>query len=99
MTTTTPAPASGTLPAPASAPAPARTASGAPRPRAAAGHAARSTCHRCPPGGGTVVARFPGQGPSRRSRERADEEALRTGSSHHDHYDPELDAFLVIRHD
>jgi hypothetical protein len=64
------------------------------------GHAPEltSTCRLCPPDGGTVIARFPGEGPAWRAAQRAAEETDRTGAPHHDHYDPELDAFLVIRH-
>ncbi|WP_152617674.1 hypothetical protein [Phaeacidiphilus oryzae] len=60
---------------------------------------AATTCHRCPPGGGTVVASYPGEGPAWRSGDRAAHEAERTGVEHHDHYDPGVDAFLVVRHD
>jgi hypothetical protein len=57
-----------------------------------------TTCRLCPPDGGTVVARFPGEAPAWRAGRRAAEETERTGLPHHDHYDPQLDAFLVIRH-
>lgn len=57
-----------------------------------------ATCRLCPPDGGTVVARFSGDGPARRAGERASAEARATGIAHHDHYDPALDAFVVICH-
>jgi hypothetical protein len=59
---------------------------------------ATATCHLCPPGGGTVVATYPGDGPAHRAGRRAWEEARSTGIPHHDHYDPLLDAFVVVRH-
>ena len=59
---------------------------------------AAATCHLCPPGGGLVVATYSGDGPARRAGDRAVQEAKDTGVQHHDHYDPELDAFVVIRH-
>jgi hypothetical protein len=58
-----------------------------------------STCRLCPPGGGTVVARYPGDAPSVKASRRAAEETEATGVPHHDHYDPVLDAFLVVRHE
>ncbi|MFC5908622.1 hypothetical protein [Streptacidiphilus monticola] len=59
---------------------------------------ATSLCHRCPPQGGEVVAVFSGDGPAHRAGHRAWEETLATGLEHHDHYDPDLDAFVVVRH-
>lgn len=59
---------------------------------------ALATCHLCPPGGGAVVATYSGDGPARRAGDRAREETCLSGVPHHDHYDPELDAFVVIRH-
>ncbi|MFC1410685.1 hypothetical protein ACEZCY_16825 [Streptacidiphilus sp. N1-12] len=56
-----------------------------------------ATCRLCPPDGGTVVATYSGDGPSRRAGDRAWEETRTTGVTHHDHYDPDLDAFVVIR--
>jgi hypothetical protein len=41
---------------------------------------------------------YSGDGPARRAGDRAGEEARITGVVHHDHYDPELDAFVVVRH-
>jgi hypothetical protein len=61
--------------------------------------AEESTCHRCPPGGGTVVASYSGGGPAWRAGLRAEQEAKLTGLPHHDHYDPAADAFLVVRDD
>ncbi|MFF4650973.1 hypothetical protein [Streptomyces sp. NPDC001380] len=58
-----------------------------------------STCRLCPPGGGTVVARYPGDAPAAKASARAHQEAQLTGLAHHDHYDPALDAFVVVRHD
>ena len=58
-----------------------------------------STCRLCPPGGGTVVARYPGDAPAAKASSRAHQEAQATGLPHHDHYDPALDAFVVVRHD
>jgi hypothetical protein len=57
-----------------------------------------AACRLCPPDGGTVVASFSGDGPSRRAGDRAWAETRATGITHHDHYDPVLDAFMVIRH-
>lgn len=57
-----------------------------------------ATCHLCPPEGGLVVATYSGDGPARMAGDRAFREARATGVPHHDHYDPELDAFVVIRH-
>ncbi|WP_042411392.1 hypothetical protein [Streptacidiphilus carbonis] len=59
---------------------------------------ATATCHLCPPGGGTVVATYSGDGPASRAGDRARSEAWQTGVQHHDHYDPALDAFVVVRH-
>ena len=59
---------------------------------------ATATCHLCPPGGGTVVASYSGDGPARRAGDRAWSETRATGVQHHDHYDPALDAFVVVRH-
>ncbi|MHA6762236.1 hypothetical protein [Streptacidiphilus sp. PAMC 29251] len=56
-----------------------------------------ATCRLCPPGGGAVVAMYSGDGPARRAESRAWEETCASGITHHDHYDPELDAFVVIR--
>jgi hypothetical protein len=58
-----------------------------------------STCRLCPPCGGTVVARYPGDAPAAKAAARAYEETQATGLPHHDHYDPALDAFVVVRHD
>lgn len=58
-----------------------------------------SCCRLCPPGGGTVVARYPGDAPAAKASARAHQEAQATGLPHHDHYDPALDAFVVVRHD
>ncbi|MFJ6212336.1 hypothetical protein ACIQGZ_03245 [Streptomyces sp. NPDC092296] len=58
-----------------------------------------STCRLCPPGGGTVVARYPGDAPAAKASARAHQEAQASGVPHHDHYDPALDAFVVVRHD
>ncbi|WP_377269994.1 hypothetical protein [Peterkaempfera sp. SMS 1(5)a] len=58
-----------------------------------------SCCRLCPPGGGTVVARYPGDAPAAKASARAHQEAQLTGLPHHDHYDPALDAFVVVRHD
>ncbi len=58
-----------------------------------------SRCRQCPPGGGTVVATIPGQSPAWKAGHRAHHEQQATGLPHHDHYDPDLDAFVVIRHD
>jgi hypothetical protein len=55
-------------------------------------------CRQCPSSGGTVVAYLPGQ-EGHRSGHRAWELTQRTGHRHHDHYDPDLDAFLVIDND
>ena len=57
-----------------------------------------SACRLCPPRGGVVVATYAGDGPPHRAEHRAEEEAAATGLPHHDHYDPSLDAFVVIRH-
>ena len=57
-----------------------------------------ATCRLCPPQGGVVVATYSGDGPASRAGHRAWEEALATGVAHHDHYDPALDAFVVVRH-
>ena len=59
---------------------------------------ATATCHLCPPGGGSVVATYSGDGPARRAGDRARSETWATGVQHHDHYDPTLDAFVVVRH-
>ncbi|MGA5702137.1 hypothetical protein [Peterkaempfera bronchialis] len=58
-----------------------------------------STCRLCPPGGGTVVAWYPGDAPAAKASARAHREAQETGLPHHDHYDPVLDAFVVVRHE
>ncbi|WP_055586909.1 hypothetical protein [Peterkaempfera griseoplana] len=58
-----------------------------------------SCCRLCPPGGGTVVARYPGDAPAAKASARAHHETQLTGLPHHDHYDPALDAFVVVRHD
>ena len=57
-----------------------------------------ATCRLCPSEGGVVVAMYSGDGPSRRAGHRAWEETRATGVPHHDHYDPALDAFVVVRH-
>ena len=57
-----------------------------------------AACRICPPRGGTVVATYPGDGPAHRAGHRAWEESRATGVAHHDHYDPDLDAFVVVRH-
>lgn len=54
-------------------------------------------CRQCPAAGGQVVASIPGQDPGHRAQHRARELAEQTGRRHHDHYDPNLDAFLVIQ--
>lgn len=59
---------------------------------------ATATCHLCPPGGGSVVATYSGDGPAHRAGDRARSETWTTGVQHHDHYDPTLDAFVVVRH-
>jgi hypothetical protein len=46
-----------------------------------------------------VVARYPGDAPAAKASARAHQEAQATGLPHHDHYDPVLDAFVVVRHD
>lgn len=53
-------------------------------------------CPLCPPAGGQVVASIPGQSPGHRAGHRAWELTQATGRRHHDHYDPDTDAFLVI---
>jgi hypothetical protein len=63
-----------------------------------AGAVATATCRLCPPQGGVVVAMYPGDGPAHRAAHRAWEESATTGLPHHDHYDPLLDAFVVVRH-
>ena len=60
--------------------------------------AAAATCRLCPPDGGAVVASYSGDGPARLAGDRAWAETRATGVTHHDHYDPVLDAFMVIRH-
>ena len=62
------------------------------------GDVATATCRLCPPRGGVVVAAYPGDGPARPAGHRAREESATTGVPHHDHYDPVLDAFVVVRH-
>ncbi|MEZ0091415.1 hypothetical protein [Streptacidiphilus sp. EB129] len=57
-----------------------------------------ATCRLCPPQGGVVVATYSGDGPASRALHRAWQEANATGVPHHDHYDPSLDAFVVVRH-
>jgi len=42
------------------------------------------------------VASIPGQDPGHRAGHRAWELTQQTGQRHHDHYDPQHDAFLVI---
>ncbi len=59
---------------------------------------AAATCRLCPADGGTVVARYPGDGPAHRAADRSRSEQQATGTEHHDHYDPEQDAFIVVRH-
>lgn len=59
---------------------------------------ALATCRLCPPDGGEVVATYSGDGPARLAGDRARAEARDSGVTHHDHYDPELDAFVVVRH-
>jgi hypothetical protein len=54
-------------------------------------------CRDCPPTGGTVVAAIPGQAPAHRAGHRAHQLTQQTGTRHHDHYDPQLDAFLVVQ--
>lgn len=58
--------------------------------------ALRRRCPRCPATGGRVVEAIPGTRPGWISAEHAREASRRTGLRHHDHYDPELDAFLVV---
>lgn len=53
-------------------------------------------CNQCPTDGGAVVALIPGQEPGHRAGRRAWELTRTTGHHHHDHYDPGLDAFLII---
>jgi hypothetical protein len=57
-----------------------------------------ATCRLCPPRGGVVVATYSGDGPASRAEHRARQETHATGVPHHDHYDPALDAFVVVRH-
>jgi hypothetical protein len=59
--------------------------------------ALRTRCRNCPPVGGTVVDRIPGQDPGRRAGDRARELAQASGIRHHDHYDQMMDAFLVVQ--
>jgi hypothetical protein len=54
-------------------------------------------CPRCPKTGGQVIASVPGQAPAYRAGHRAWELTQSTGDRHHDHYDPDLDAFVVVR--
>jgi hypothetical protein len=54
-------------------------------------------CPNCPPAGGEVVASIPGQAAARRAGDQAWELTQSTGRRHHDHYDPQLDAFLVVQ--
>jgi hypothetical protein len=54
-------------------------------------------CHQCPSTGGEIAARFPGQAPAWKAGRRAWELTATTGTRHHDHYDPDADAFLVVR--
>ena len=62
------------------------------------GAVATAACRLCPPRGGVVVAAYSGDGPAYPAGRRAREESATTGVPHHDHYDPLLDAFVVVRH-
>lgn len=57
-----------------------------------------SRCRRCPEQGAVVVAVFPGDAPGWKPVQRARQEADATGDRHHDHYDPDADQFVVVRH-
>lgn len=56
-------------------------------------------CRSCPESGGTVRATVPGSAPVWRVDALTEKLIRESGAHHHNHYDPELDAFVVVRHD
>jgi hypothetical protein len=58
-----------------------------------------SRCRSCPTSGGSVQATVPGSAPVWRADALTERLSRESGVAHHNHYDPELDAFVVVRHD